>query len=57
MVHSNAAVPLLQASFEGFAISRRLQETAAILYLVQRQRKAEGAYNELCHEALKMLFL
>lgn len=51
MVHSNAAVPLLQASFEGFAISRRLQETAAILYSVQRQRKAEGAYNELCHKA------
>lgn len=30
---------------------------AAILYSVQRQWKAEGAYNELCHEALKMLFL
>lgn len=30
---------------------------AAILYSIQRQGKAEGAYNELCCEALKMLFL
>lgn len=37
MVHSNAAVQLLQSSFEGFAFSRRVQETAAILYSVQRQ--------------------
>lgn len=30
---------------------------AAILYSVQRQGKAGGAYDEQCHEALKMLFL